>query len=154
LFYSARFPFFSLFSSVSFYLLSLSFDSFLQDRVDYPIELMTYPAARASIDMIGYHGYGGSVTAQDAFHARFPDVPILFTEFTQVGNEGNASDFADRLFGFFEHIYYDTITHHSRTSQHWSVFSYLSPSSSFSPLFLVFSYRLLLFPSLSVFLLF
>jgi len=50
------------------------------DIVDYPIEVLSDPAAAAYVDGVAFHCYGGDVSAQAQFHERFPQVGIWFTE--------------------------------------------------------------------------
>ncbi|GEM46408.1 carbohydrate-binding protein [Deinococcus cellulosilyticus] len=50
------------------------------DQWNYPIELLNDPAARAAVDGIAFHCYGGDVSAQSQVHDTFPGKSIYFTE--------------------------------------------------------------------------
>jgi glucosylceramidase len=50
------------------------------DAPEYPVSILTDPAARQYVDGSGFHLYEGSVTALSAVHDRFPEKNIYFTE--------------------------------------------------------------------------
>lgn len=64
------------------------------DLVDYPLEVLSDPAAAGFIDGVAFHCYGGDVANQSLVRQAHPDKGIWFTECS--GGEW-ATDFADNL---------------------------------------------------------
>lgn len=50
------------------------------DLVDFPLEVLSDPAAAAYVDGVAFHCYGGSVAAQSRVHEAHPNIGIWFTE--------------------------------------------------------------------------
>jgi glucosylceramidase len=64
------------------------------DLAAYADELLALPSARAAIDGIAFHCYGGEPSAQSEVEARYPGTPLYFTECTSTGpTTGFAGDF-------------------------------------------------------------
>jgi glucosylceramidase len=64
------------------------------DMVDYPLTVLSDPAAAAFVDGVAFHCYGGDVSAQSRLHDQYPDVGIWFTE---CSGGRWAPDFSDNL---------------------------------------------------------
>lgn len=58
------------------------------DRPDYPITILSDPAAFAFVDGSAFHLYGGQISALTQVHQAFPDKNVYFTE-QWVGGPGN-----------------------------------------------------------------
>lgn len=50
------------------------------DMEDYPLTVLADDAARAYIDGVAWHCYGGNVSAQTRVHDAYPDIDTYFTE--------------------------------------------------------------------------
>ena len=58
------------------------------DRPDYPLDILNDATARAYIDGVAWHHYGGDVSAQSTVHNAYPTKGAYFTE----GSDGTWND--------------------------------------------------------------
>jgi glucosylceramidase len=58
------------------------FDHNFQDAMRYPARILQDPAAYRAADGVAFHAYEGRVEQMGAFHARFPEMPLYFTEYS------------------------------------------------------------------------
>ncbi|MBN1347167.1 MAG: glycosyl hydrolase [Phycisphaerae bacterium] len=56
--------------------------------IDYPTVVLKDKAAATFVDGVAFHGYEGRPSGMGAFHERFPDVPIHFSEGSVFGAPG------------------------------------------------------------------
>jgi glucosylceramidase len=68
------------------------------DAPEYPISIMTDPAANQYIDGSGFHLYAGPITAMSKVHEAFPNKNLYFTEMMVVNrNDFNVGNPMDRI---------------------------------------------------------
>lgn len=85
------------------------------DRPDYPLEVLGL--AGGDVDGIAWHWYAGDPAAQDMVAARYPDVPMYFTE-------GSGGSWIPGFRPAFEHLMRQAIgalRHGARTFVLWNV---------------------------------
>lgn len=78
------------------------------DEWDYPLAVLNDPQAKAGLDGVAFHCYGGTVLAQSIVHDAHPDKDIYFTECsggTWIANEavGLQRDMKDLVIGASRH---------------------------------------------------
>jgi glucosylceramidase len=59
------------------------------DRVDFPLTTLRDPEAAKFVDGIGFHNYGGEMSAMNVMHAARPDKNLYFTEQMVVEKPGS-----------------------------------------------------------------
>jgi glucosylceramidase len=57
-------------------------DHNFKDAMLYPGRILEDPEAYAATDGVAYHAYEGRVEQMGAFHERFPEMPLYFTEYS------------------------------------------------------------------------
>lgn len=87
------------------------------DRPDYPISILTDPAAKRFIDGSAFHLYGGKIEAMSEVHRAHPDKNLYFTE-QWIGAPGNL---AGDLAWHTEHLIIGAIRNWSRTVLQWNL---------------------------------
>jgi glucosylceramidase len=85
------------------------------DHPEYPLEVMSDPAAAPFIAGAAMHCYGGDVTGQDAVQARFPDKGIWLTECS-----GGLWQREDPLFST-AHLLIDATRHEAKAVALWAI---------------------------------
>ncbi len=85
------------------------------DHPEYPIAVMSDPAAAPFIAGAALHCYGGDVSGQDAIAARFPDKGIWLTECS-----GGLWQREDPLFST-AHLLIDTMRHGAKSVALWAI---------------------------------
>jgi glucosylceramidase len=64
------------------------FDHNFRDAMRYPGRILQDPEAYAATDGVAYHAYEGRVEQMGAFHERFPEMPLYFTEYSTWRTSG------------------------------------------------------------------
>ncbi len=95
------------------------------DRPDYPLTILSDPAAKAYVDGSAFHLYGGSISALTDVHNAHPDRHVYFTE-QWVGGPGN---FAGDLQWHVENLIIGATRNWSRNVLEWN----LAADASYNP---------------------
>jgi len=64
------------------------FDHNFKDAMRYPARILQDPEAYGATDGVAYHAYEGRVQQMGAFHERFPEMPLYFTEYSTWRTSG------------------------------------------------------------------
>jgi glucosylceramidase len=95
------------------------------DRPDYPIAVLSDPAANAFIDGSAFHLYGGDISALSTVHNTFPTKNVYFTE-QWTSSEGN---FGGDLRWHSKNVVIGSMRNWSKVALEWN----LANNSSFGP---------------------
>ncbi|KAL0952777.1 hypothetical protein HGRIS_007001 [Hohenbuehelia grisea] len=81
----------------------------------YPVQLLQ--AGGNAFDGVAFHCYAGTVDQQDAFHSKFPDKEIYFTECS--GTFG--SDWWSDIKWYMDNLFIGSITHNAHSALMWNI---------------------------------
>lgn len=95
------------------------------DRPDYPIAVLSDPAANAFIDGSAFHLYGGDISALSTVHNTFPTKNVYFTE-QWTSSDGN---FGSDLKWHSKNVVIGSMRNWSKVALEWN----LANNSSFGP---------------------
>lgn len=95
------------------------------DRPDYPIAVLSDPAANAFIDGSAFHLYGGDISALSTVHNTFPTKNVYFTE-QWTSSDGN---FGGDLRWHSKNVVIGSMRNWSKVALEWN----LANNSSFGP---------------------
>jgi glucosylceramidase len=95
------------------------------DRPDYPIAVLSDPAANSYIDGSAFHLYGGDISALSTVHNAFPTKNVYFTE-QWTSSEGN---FGGDLRWHSKNVVIGSMRNWSKIALEWN----LANNSSFGP---------------------
>ena len=88
------------------------------DMPDYPISILSDPAAYMYIAGSAFHGYGGEYSAMLSVHNQFPQKGLYFTE---ISGGGWATDFDDNLKWTIENVFFGTLSCFSKNVLLWNL---------------------------------
>lgn len=89
------------------------------DLESFPDEVIK--EAGDAVDYIAFHCYAGGVSNQSVFHEQHPNVPIIFTECSQTGNEGSPKDFLNDFMDNQSGLYHGNFHNWGQSTLHWSL---------------------------------
>jgi glucosylceramidase len=95
------------------------------DRPDYPISVLSDPAARPFVDGSAFHLYGGDISALSQVHTQFPDKNLYFTE----QYTASTGSFAGDLRWHLRNVVIGSMRNWSRNALEWN----LANDPSFGP---------------------
>ncbi len=88
------------------------------DRVDYPLTVLSDPAAAAFVDGVAFHCYSGDVSAQSQVHDQHPEKGIWFTE---CSGGRWATDFGDNLAWNVKNLVIGNFRHWGKSLLLWNL---------------------------------
>ena len=86
---------------------------------EFPDEVIN--EAAKYVDYIAWHCYDGDVSNQTVFHNKHPQVPMIFTECSQIGNEGSPRDFLNDFMSNQAGLYHGNLGNWGQSVTHWSM---------------------------------
>ncbi|CAN5901449.1 glucosylceramidase [soil metagenome] len=95
------------------------------DRPDYPLEVLSDPAARAYIDGAAFHLYAGNIAAMSQIAAAYPGKNVYFTE-QYTSSTGN---FGGDLQWHMKNVIVGSMRNNSRIALEWN----LANDASYGP---------------------
>jgi glucosylceramidase len=95
------------------------------DRPDYPISILSDPAAKAFVNGSAFHLYGGDISALSNVHSTFPDRALYFTE-QYTSSTGN---FGGDLKWHLKNVVIGSMRNWSRNALEWN----LANDAAFGP---------------------
>ncbi len=95
------------------------------DRPDYPLSILSDPAAKSYVDGSAFHLYGGDISALSQVHTAYPDKNVYFTEQYTPSN----GSFGGDLVWHLKNVIIGSMRNWSKNALEWN----LANNSSFGP---------------------